>query len=69
MITSMPVSLKAGVSYRFTYLQEGSVGVFYLDGQAAFTVRLYGVSGKAVKLYAQGDGVTFSELKQFTYSY
>lgn len=69
VITSMPVSLEAGVSYRFTYLQEGSVGVFYLDGQAAFTVRLYGVSGKAVKLYAQGDGVTFSELKQFTYSY
>lgn len=69
VITSMPVALQAGTSYSFTYLQEGSVGVFYLDNQAAFTVRLYGVSGKAVRLYAEGDGVAFSELRQFTYSY
>lgn len=69
LITEVSVELEANTVYEFTYLQEGSVGVFYLDDQAAFTVRLYGVSGKAVKVYSEGNGVTFSELKQFTYSY
>ena len=68
-ITSVPVSLEAGRSYPFTYVQEGSVGILYLDGQAALTVRVYGVSGRAVKLYSEDGNVTFSDLKQFTYSY
>lgn len=68
-ITSVPVSLEAGRSYPFTYVQEGSVGILYLDGQTALTVRVYGVSGRAVKLYSEDGNVTFSDLKQFTYSY
>lgn len=68
-ITSVPVSLEAGTAYTFTYVQEGSVGILYLDGQAALTVRIYGVSGRAVKLYSEDGGVTFTDLKQFTYSY
>ncbi len=67
LITQVPVSIKANETYTFTYVQEGSVGVFYLDGQIAFTVRIYGASGKAVMLYAKGNNVKFSELKQFTY--
>ncbi len=68
-ITSVSATLKAGQSYSFTYIQEGSVGVLYVEGQTAFTVRLYGVSGKNVMLYSEGNSVTFSDLKQFTYTY
>ena len=65
-ITETAVNLEAGKEYAFTYIQEGSVGVFYLDGLAALTVRLYGVSGKPVKLFAENNTVTFSALKQYT---
>ena len=43
--------------------------MLYVDGQAAFTVRIYGVSGKNVLLYSAGSTVTFSGLKQYTYTY
>ena len=66
LITETAVQLEAGKEYTFTYIQEGSVGVFYLDGLAALTVRLYGVSGKPVKLFAENNTVTFSALKQYT---
>ena len=68
-ITGTPVTLEAGRTYSFTYLQEGSVGIMYLDGETAFTVRVYGVSGRAVRLFAENNSVTFSDLRQFTYSY
>ena len=66
LITETAVQLEAGKEYTFTYIQEGSVGVFYLDGLAALTVRLYGVSGKPVKLFAENNTVAFSVLKQYT---
>ena len=68
-ITSVPAELSANQTYSFTYMQEGSVGVLYVQGQAAFTVRLYGVSGKNVMLYSAGNTVTFTNLKQYTYTY
>ena len=58
--------LEPGKTYSFTYIQEGSVGVFYIDGLAGLTVRLYGVSGKPIRLFAENNSVTFSELKEFT---
>ena len=66
LITETAVSLEPGQSYSFTYIQEGSVGVFYIDGEAALTVRLYGVSGKPVRLFAENNTVTFTELKEQT---
>ena len=42
------------------------MGIFYLDGEASLTVRLYGVSGKPVRLYAENNTVTFSELREYT---
>ena len=66
-ITKVPVSIEPNKKYAFTYIQEGSLGTMYLDGQIALTVRIYGASGKAVKLFAKGNSVTFSALKQFTY--
>ena len=65
LITETAVQLEAGREYGFTYLQEGSVGIFYLDG-ASLTVRVYGVSGKPVRLYAESNTVTFTELREYT---
>ncbi len=65
-ITETAVNLEAGKTYSFTYLQEGSVGVFYIDGAAALTVRLYGVSGKAVRLFAENNTVEWTNLMEYT---
>ena len=40
--------------------------MFYLDGAAALTVRLYGVSGKTVRLFAENNTVRFTELCEYT---
>ena len=65
-IAETEIHLEPGKDYAFTYIQEGSVGVFYIDGMAALTVRLYGVSGKPVRLFAQNNSVTFSALEQYS---
>ena len=65
LITETAVQLEAGKEYTFTYLQEGSVGIFWLE-DASLTVRLYGVSGKPVRLYAENNTVTFSDLREYT---
>ena len=65
-ITESEVHLETGKKYSFTYLQEGSVGVFYIDGLAALTVRLYGVSGKTIRLFAETNNVEFTGLREYT---
>lgn len=66
LITETAVDLLPGKAYSFTYVQEGSVGIFYIDGMASLTVRLYGVSGKPVQLFAENNSVLFSSLRQYT---
>ena len=66
LITETAVDLQPGEDYAFTYIQEGSVGVFYIDGIASLTVRLYGVGGKPIQLYAQNNSVLFTSLRQYT---
>ncbi len=66
LITETDVALEAEKEYTFTYIQEGSVGIFYLDGEAALTVRVYGVSGKPVRLYAESNTVSFTDLREYT---
>ena len=66
LITETAVDLTPGEDYAFTYIQEGSVGIFYIDGMAALTVRLYGVSGKTIQLFAENNAVLFSSLRQYT---
>lgn len=66
LIAESAAELEAGREYAFTYIQEGSAGVFYIDGKAALTVRLYGVSGKPVKLFAENNTVQFTSLRQYT---
>ena len=65
-ITETAVPLKAGETYSFTYIQEGSVGTFYIDGLAALTVRIYGASGKPIQLYAENNAVEFGLLREYT---
>ncbi len=65
-VTNTAVALTPDETYPFTYIQDGSVGIFYIDGQAALTLRLYGVSGKPISLFAENCEVTFTELKQLT---
>ncbi len=65
-ITETAAELVPGETYSFTYIQEGSVGIFYLDGIAALTVRLYGASGKTIRLFAESNDVLFTSLRQYT---
>ncbi len=65
-ITETEADLTAGETYSFTYFQEGSVGIFTIDGVAALTVRLYGVSGKPIQLFVENNVVTFTDLEQYT---
>lgn len=66
LVAETEAGLEAGREYSFTYIQEGSVGIFYLDGEAALTVRIYGVSGKTIRLYVENNTVHFTELREYT---
>lgn len=68
LITETAVSLQPGEPYSFTYVQEGSVGIFYINGIASLTVRLYGASGKPIQLFAKNNSVLFTSLRQYTKS-
>ena len=67
LITETSAGLEPGKTYSFSYLQEGSAGVFYLEGYASLAVRLYGVSGKPVRLFADNNSVNFTDLSLRTF--
>ena len=66
VITEMPIELEPGKEYHFTYIQEGSAGIFYIDHVGAMSVRLYGTTGKPIRIFAGNNQVTFSSLKEYT---
>ena len=66
VITETAAALEAGKEYSFTYIQEGSAGIFWLGEEASLTVRLYGVSGKGIRLFAENNTIEFSELREYT---
>lgn len=66
LIANTIAELKPDTTYPFTYVQEGSCGVFYVDGVSSLTVRLYGVSGNPISLFTQGADVHFSNLREYT---
>ena len=66
LITETAAVLEKDREYSFTYIQEGSVGIFYLDDLASLTVRLYGVSGKPIRIFAENNSVTFTDLREYT---
>ena len=65
-ITQTTADTEPNTVYSFTYIQEGSVGIFYLDGIAALTVRLYGISGRSIYLFAENNTVEFTDLAEYT---
>ena len=66
LITETDAPLEAGKEYSFTYIQEGSAGIFWLGDEASLTVRLYGVSGKAIRLFAENNTITWTDLREYT---
>lgn len=66
LVTETSAELTPGETYSFTYIQEGSVGIFYIDGIAALTTRIYGATGKSIRLFAENNEVQFGALRQFT---
>lgn len=63
VIAENDLALNVGETYDFTYIQENSVGVFYINDVTALTVRLYRVTEKPVRVYAEQNQVTFSNLE------
>lgn len=68
LIAENAAEISPNTDYSFTYIQDGSVGVFYIDGMAALTIRVYGCSGKTIRLFSENNNVTFSDLAQYTRS-
>lgn len=66
LIAENAINIEPGKEYHFTYIQEGSIGIFYIDDMAALTVRLYGVSGKTIRLFAENNSVLFTSLREYT---
>lgn len=66
IITEIPLALSMKREHSFKYIQEGSIGVFYIDGKASLTVRLYGCTGKNVKLFASNNSVYLSSVVIYT---
>lgn len=66
VITEIPLKLEPNEDYEFSYVQEGSVGIFYIDKKVALTVRLYGVTGKNIHLFAENNTVLLSSLREYT---
>ena len=66
LITETKAPLEAGKEYSFTYIQEGSVGTFWLEDIAALTVRLYGISGKSIRFFTENNTVNFTSLREYT---
>lgn len=66
LVAETETNLTPGETYAFTYIQEGSVGIFYLNDMASLTVRIYGATGKPIQLFANGCSVHFSSLHQYT---
>ncbi len=58
--------LAPGTTYHFTYIQDGSVGLFSME-DVTLTVRLYGTSGKNISLFAKDNTVRFSNLRQYVH--
>ena len=57
--------LESGKQYSFTYIMEGSVGIFYIDGHAALSVRIYGANNEKIGFYSNKNAATFTDVKMF----
>ena len=61
----MSVSLNEGEKYSFVYVQEGSVGLFYIVGKVGFSFRVHGINNKIIGIYSKGSSVSFENMKYY----
>ena len=67
LISYADTALETKKSYHFKYLQEGSLGVFCIEGEAVLTVRVYGSYGHLLRFFTpKGSRVKFSNIAVFT---
>ena len=61
------MALDENTVYDFTYIQEGSVGIFYIDGVAggALSFRSYGTNNTLLAFFSEGSNIEITNLKQF----
>ena len=59
--------LEENISYHFTYIQEGSVGIMYIDGVAggACSFRSYGTNNTLLAFFSEGSNVEITSLTQY----
>jgi len=60
---SITLSLEKDKEYSFVYVQEGSVGLFYVLGEGGFSFRVYGINNKKIGLFSNNNEVKFTNLK------
>ena len=66
LITQTPISLEKNREYAFSYVQEGSLGTFYIEGEASLTVRVYGSCGYGVRFFAEDNAVSLKGVSLHT---
>lgn len=52
LITQKQINVKENKTYNFSFIQQGNIGVFYIEDNACLTVRLYKTEGKQVAIFA-----------------
>lgn len=57
------LALEKNKKYSFVYVQEGSVGLFYIVGMSGFSFRVHGINNKIIGLYSDGNAVAFENLE------
>lgn len=60
------VDLHENTTYSFTFIMEGSVGIFYLDDQVALTVRMYTLQDKSFGFFSDHHSVQFKNISVYT---
>ena len=61
-IAETAVELKDGETYSFTYMQDGSAGLFCIDGIGTLTVRIYGTCGKKIRFWSENSQMEWKDL-------
>ncbi len=59
------LTLEENKQYSFVFVQEGSVGLFYVLGEGGLSFRVHGVNNKIVGIYSDGSAVTFDKLEYY----
>jgi beta-fructofuranosidase len=64
-LTQLPLTTPANKEFDITIIAENSVCVIYVNGEIAFTNRIYKMNQNPWAIFADNGEVTFSDLKSF----